>query len=72
MSERMYGSAVVADRLGLKLHTLREWAKAGLIPAGRSRGGAKWLWNDDQVKEIAALLAEGQVAEADELCPAHA
>jgi DNA-binding transcriptional MerR regulator len=70
MSERMYGTAVVAERLGLKIQTLRAWARAGLVPAGRTRGGARYLWSDDQIREIAALLCEGQVAEADELCHA--
>ncbi len=67
MNEKLHTSDVVAARLGLKVSTLRIWARSGLIPAGRSRGGAKWLWNDDQVREISAMLAEGQEAET---CPA--
>jgi predicted site-specific integrase-resolvase len=69
MSEKLYSSAVVAARLGLKVSTLRMWSRAGMIPAGRSRGGAKWLWNDEQVREISTMLADGQVAEV-ETCPA--
>jgi predicted site-specific integrase-resolvase len=70
MSEKLYASAVVAARLGLKVSTLRMWSRAGLIPAGRSRGGAKWLWNDKQIKEIANMLADGEVAAEVEACPA--
>jgi excisionase family DNA binding protein len=68
----MYGTAVVAERLGLKIQTLRTWARAGLIPAGRTRGGGQYLWNEQQIKEIAALLAEGEVAEPEpQLCHAN-
>jgi excisionase family DNA binding protein len=73
MSEQMYGSAVVAERLGLKLQTLRTWARAGLIPAGRTRGGGRYLWNEQQIKETASLLAEGDVPEPEhDLCHTHA
>ncbi len=71
ISERMYGTAVVAERLGLKIQTLRAWARAGLIPAGRTMGGGHYLWNEQQIREIATLLAEGDVPEPEpQLCHA--
>jgi excisionase family DNA binding protein len=72
MSDRMYKTAEVCERLGLKIQTLRTWARAGLVPAGRTRGGGHYLWNEAQIREIANLLAEGDVPEPEhELCHAH-
>lgn len=59
VTERLMSAAEAAKKLGISIHTLRGWARARLIPAGRTVGGGRYVFSEAQIEEIRRAMEAG-------------
>ncbi len=65
IGKRLMTADEVANILGVSVFSLRRWARLKMVPAGRSLGGGRWLFTDQQIDTIRECLAGNTYAEAD-------
>jgi excisionase family DNA binding protein len=56
-SKRLRTADEVAEILGVSIFSIRRWARLKKFPAGRSLGGGRWLFTDEQVEAIRECIA---------------
>jgi DNA-binding transcriptional MerR regulator len=56
-SKRLRTADEVAGILGVSVFSIRRWARLKMVPAGRSLGGGRWLFTDQQIDTIRECLA---------------
>jgi transposase len=65
MSKKLRTADEVAEILGVSVFSIRRWARLKMVPAGRSLGGGRWLFTDQQIDTIRECLAGNTYAEVD-------
>ena len=52
MVEKGYNLRQVADSLGLKVRTIRQWVHDGKITAVKPEGGKQWIVSESEIRRI--------------------
>ncbi len=71
ISKKLRTADEVAEILGVRVFSIRRWARLKKFPAGRSLGGGHWLFTDEQIDNIRQCLAGTTYAddEVNSECP---